>query len=67
MSEATPNFMAETRESTVSYTNDMHHFFYLDPDHTLEENVFFGASSLRMKHHYWDIFEFTEYEEHIIE
>ena len=67
MSDATPDVSATTRQNTINYTFDRKHYFYLDPNYTLQENVFFETSTLRMRQSSLDIFVFTEYEQNIIE
>ena len=59
--------LATEREDLVNFMNDMRHFYYLDPYYSHQKNIFIDASVLRMRQQYWDIFEFLEYDESIIE
>ena len=67
MLNATPNILGEDAFEIVDYSEDTKHFYYLDPSHAKDENIFFMDSSINFNNNGWDIFEFTERDVQIFE
>ena len=62
MSKTTPDVMASSKNDLLSFSFDTRHFYYLDPGHVSEENIFLSQSVLKMQTESWDSFEVMEYE-----
>ena len=60
MLSAIPNILAADHTEIVSYSADLTHFYYLDPTHALDVNVFFLESTINLKDNVWDFFEYSE-------
>ena len=60
MLNAIPNILAEDSLEIVDYYEDTSHFFYLDPAHAKNENIFFMDSTISFNNNELDFFEFTE-------
>ena len=45
----------------IQYVLDWKHYYYLDPTHSRETNIYFAEAILNLKDKWWDFFEFTEY------
>ena len=67
MLNAYPNILGEDRAKNVHYSQDVTHYYYLDPTHKQTTNIFFMENTIEVNDAVWDIFEFTEREVNIFE
>ena len=55
-----PNILGEDTKEIVQYQQDLTHFYYFDPTHRQETNVYFMESTINIKDNIYDIFDATE-------
>ena len=60
MIKAFPSILGEDRTKVIDYSQDLTHYYHLDPTHEQTSNLYFMESTIRLKDNVWDFFEFTE-------
>ena len=62
-----PNILGTSREEIIRYDQDLKHFYYLDPTHGQQTNIFFMESTISTKDNIFDIYELSEQEVSLFE
>ena len=67
MLKAFPSILGEDRSQVVAYQQDLTHYYFLDPTHIQETNIFFMENTIRLKDNVWDFLELGERDEKLFE